>query len=344
MVKVSLLAPILLTAAVLLPAHAQNATTTPVGVVTVQLDANKKTALSLPLEKSPIASGNVTAVTAATISDSAATLPALSTNHFVRIKSGNAAGRNLRITSNTGTTMTVETGVGSWALPVDSSGNNTVSVAVGDKYEIVPMWTLGEVFGSNSTTSVLRTATNPNSADQITVYSDGTVQAFFNNGTNWRNAASSSDTNNYNSYGLLPTGGIWVTRRSTGTNAELQFTGNVVSTAARMHMPGGNRFGQSIPYASRATLGTLSLASLSSWTKNNNPNNADQVTIYRPDNTVGSYFVNAAGVWRNALSSLDTTDYTNTEIPAGSGLWITRRGAATGSTANVNSTLPYSLQ
>ncbi len=343
--KKSLIPPLLLITATLSPlAFAQNSTTTPVGVVTVQLDANKKTALSLPLEKSPIAYGNVTAVTATTISDSAATLPALSNNHFVRIKSGNAAGRNLRITSNTGTTMTVETGSGSWTLPVDSSGNNTVSVSVGDKYEVVPMWTLGEVFGSNSTTSVLRTAANPNSADQVTVYSDGTVLAFFNNGTNWRNAVSSTDTTNYNSFGLLPTGGIWVTRRSTGTNAELQFNGNVVSTAARMQMPGGSRFGQSIPYASRATLGTLSFASLPSWTKNNNPNSADQVTIYRPDNSVGSFFVNAAGIWRNALSSLDTTDYTNSEIPAGSGLWITRRGSATGPTANVNSVLPYSLQ
>lgn len=325
-------------------AHAQNATTTPVGVVNVRLDANRKTALSIPLEKAPAAFGNVTAVTSTTITDSAASFGSVANSHFVRILTGNAAGRLFRISAGNATSLTLQTGSGNWLLPVDSTSGNTVNVAVGDRFEVVPMWTMGEVFGTDSVSCVLRTATNPNNADQVAVYVDGTLLSLFNNGTNWRNALLSSDNANYNTYGLLPTAGMWVTRRSTGTNAQLQFVGNVPDVSHRYHMPGGARFAAGIPLPAGATLGTLSLGNMTSWVRNNNPNNADQVTVYRPDNSQGSFFLNSLGVWRNVLNSQDNTDYASLAIPPGSGIWITRRGTATGTTANVRSVLPYSVQ
>lgn len=325
-------------------ATAQNATTTPVGVVNVQLDANKKTALSIPLEKAPVAFGNVTAVSSSSITDSTANFGSFANSHFVRVLSGNATGRLFRISSNNATTLTLQTGTGSWLLPVDSSSSNTVNVAIGDRFEIIPMWTLGEVFGSNSTTCVLRTATNPNNADQIAVYVDGGFASFFNNGTNWRNSVSAADTTNYNTYGILPTAGLWITRRATGTNAQLQFVGNVPDLAPRYHMPGGARFGAAIPLPAGATLENLALGNMTSWVRNNNPNNADQVTVYRPDNTSSAFFLNSSGVWRNALSALDQTNYATLVIPPGSGLWVTRRGTATGASANIRSSLPYNLE
>jgi hypothetical protein len=226
---------------------------------------------------------------------------------------------------------------------VDSTNGNTVNVSVGDKYEVIPMHTMAEVFGSNSTDCVLRTATNPNSADQVTVYVDGSQSSFFNNGTNWRNAGNPGDTTNYNTLALLPTSGIWINRRSTGTNAVLEFSGSVPDVAPRYHAPGGTKFAQSIPIPAGATLGSLGFASSPSWNKSNNPNSADQVTVYRPDNTFASFFVNAAGIWRNAGNPGDTTDYTTASIPSGSGLWITRRGTSTGAAANIASSLPYQL-
>lgn len=324
-------------------AMAQNATTTPVGVVNVQLDANQRTAISLPLEKPAVAFGNVTAVTPTTIVAASGNFTSFSNSHFLRVTSGNATGRMFRITSNDATTFTLNTGSTTWNLPVDSSSANTVDIKAGDRFEIVPMWTLSEVFGGNGTTTVLRAATNPNSADIITVYVDGAQQAFFNNQTNWRNATNPGDTTNYNTYGLLPTAGLWIIRRSTGSNAILTFTGNVPATAPRFQMPGGASFSAAIPLPGGASLSNLRFGNMTAWTRNNNPNSADQVTVYRPDRTFTTFFLNNSGVWRNATNPGDTQNYADVEIPAGSGLWIRRRGAATGPSANAASVLPYSL-
>ncbi len=342
------LTPILLAISALIFSHSAKAQpveakTVPVGVVSIQLDANKRTVISLPLEQGAVAFGEVTSVSSNTISDAASEFSNFGTAHFVRIQNGNAQGRILRILSNTATSLVVETGIGNWALPVDSSSGNTVNVAVGDKFEVIPMWTLGDIFGTNTATSILKTATNPNQADQVVIYSDGSQNSFFNNGTNWRNAGNPGDTTNYNSLGVLPTSGLGITRRSNSTNAFLDLIGNVPDIAPRYQLPGGAKFAQSIPIPSNATLGSLGFADLSSWNKSNNPNSADQVTIYRPDNTFNAYFVNAAGLWRNAGNPGDTTNYTAVEIPAGSGLFVTRRGSATGPSANAASTLPYNL-
>ncbi len=324
-------------------APAQNATTTPVGYVTVPTRANSKTAISIPLEKPAIAFGAVTGVTTNSITDSEATFYALANSHFIRILSGNAAGRNLRILSNTADTLTVETGLNQWALPVDSSAGNTVNVAPGDKYEIVPMWTLGEIFGGTAQDCVLLTGSNPTRADQVATYSDGTLAIFFHNGTNFRNALNPGDTTNYNSLGLMPTSGLWLTRRANGSDADLVILGNVPVSAPRFHTPGGVSFGQGIPFPARASIGSLGLGNISSWNKNNNPNNADQVAVYRPDGTFSIYFQNSAGIWRNALNPGDTQNYAEVEIPGGSGLWIRRRGSASGPQVNFASTVPYNL-
>lgn len=324
-------------------AVAQNATTVPVGVVTVKLDANKLTAISLPLEKAPVAFGTVTSVQPNSIADSSANFGTLGGTHFARILSGNGSGRVFKILTNSATVLTLQVGTGSWSLPVDSSSSNTVNVAAGDKFEIVPCWTLSDLFGSNSTTCVLRTASNPTTADQVSIYTEGALAGFFNNGINWRNAGNPGDTANYNTFGILPTAGLGVRRRATGTNAELQFTGNVPKTAPRFQMPGGVAFAMGMPFPAGTTLSTLGFGASPSWVRNNNPNNADQVVVYRPDNTFSGFFLNTSGVWRNAGNPGDTTNYANTEISPGSGLWIRRRGSATGATANVPSTLPYSL-
>ena len=330
-------------AAISLPAFGQNATTTPVGAVSVQLDANRRAAFSIPLEQAPSAYGTVTAVTSTTITDSAGAFGSLTGNSYVKITSGAAAGRNFWVTSNTATELTLRTGAGNFALPVDNSSGNTKNVAVGDKFQIVPMFTLAGMFGSNSTTCVLKTASNPTSADQITVYSDGISAVYFNSGVNWRNAATSGDLTNYNTLGILPTAGIWVVRRSTGSNALLEFVGTVPTSGTKTQLPGGARVGVGMPFPSGGTLGTMGFSSTPGWVKSNTPTSADQVTIYRPDNTTGVYFLNNSNVWRNAATSGDLTDYTNTVIPAGSGMWVVRRGTSTGSASSVASTLPYSL-
>jgi hypothetical protein len=324
-------------------ALAQTATTTPVGVVTVQLDANRRTALSIPLENAPAAFGIVTGVTSTTITDTAASFGNLVGSSYIKITSGQATGRIFSITSNTATVLTVRTGAANFALPADNSSGNTNNVAIGDKYEIVPMFTLADIFGSNSTNAVVKYGANPNSADQVTIYSDGTSAVYFNNGSNWRNALVSGDQTNYNALGILPTSGIWIVRRATGTNASLDFVGQVPTYGFKTQLPGGARVAVGMPYPGNATLGTMGFSSTPGWVKGSNPNNADQVTIYRPDNTTSVYFLTASNVWRNALVSGDTTNYTTTVIPPGSGIWVVRRGSATGVSSTVAATLPYNL-
>jgi len=330
-------------AALLSSTHAQNATTTPVGFVSVQLDANRRTAISIPLENSPTAFGTVTGVTSTTITDAAASFGSLVGSSYIKITSGQAAGRNFWITSNTATVLTLRTGAANFALPVDNSSGNTNNVAVGDKYQIVPMFTLAGIFGSNSTSSVLKCAANPNQADQVTIYSDGTSAVYFNDGINWRNALAGNDKNNYNALGILPTSGIWIVRRATGANASLDFLGTVPIHGIKTQLPGGARVAVGMPFPEGATLATMSFSSMPGWVRGNNPANSDQVTIYRPDNTSSVYFLDVNNVWRNALAGNDKTNYATTVIPPGSGIWVVRRGATTGVNATFAAILPYNL-
>jgi uncharacterized protein (TIGR02597 family) len=321
----------------------ETAVTSPVGVVTVPTRAGSKSAISIPLEEPAIAFGTVSAVTSNSITDAEANFDPLANSHFVRVLSGNAEGRILRILSNTANTLAVETGINQWALPVDASAGNTVNVAPGDTYEIVPMWTLEDIFGGTAEDCVLLTGSNPTRADQVLVYADGSQAGFFHNGTHFRNAINPGDTTNYNTWGIMPTSGLWLNRRANGFDAELVFIGNVPVSAPRFHTPGGTAFGQGIPFPAEATIASLGLGSIPSWNKNNNPSRADQITIYKPDGTFTTFFQNNAGAWRNAISPSDTQDYLEVKIPGGSGLWIRRRGSESGPQVNFASTLPYNL-
>jgi len=339
------LLPLLLSATAVLThsAMAQNATTRPVGVVSFQLDANRKAAISIPLEQEPIFTGTVTGVSATQITDSSASFGNVAGSNYCQIISGNASGRNFGISSNTGTVLTLRTGGGNFLLPVDSSSSNTINVAVGDKYRIVPMFTLGGIFGSNSADCVLKYGRNPNNADVITIYVDGRLFAYYNNGTNWKNAGNAGDSANYNNLGIIPTSGIWVTRRAGGAPAALEFLGSVPDIAPKIQVPGGVKVVRSLPAPTGTTLGKLGFANISNWTKHNDPNNADQVTVYRPDNTLSRYFLNSAGLWKNAGTAGDANDYTNVVLPPGCGLWISRKGNSTGSSTMVQTALTYTL-
>ena len=339
------LLPLFLAAASVLAhsAFGQTATTRPVGVVSVQLDANKKAAISIPLELEPIFTGSVTGVSATQITDSSASFGSVSGANYCQIISGNASGRNFWISSNTGTVLTLRTGGGNFLLPVDSSSSNTVNVAVGDKYRIVPMYTLAGLFGSTSADCVLKYGNNPNNADVITIYVDGSLSAYYNNGTNWKNAGNAGDSTNYNTLGIIPTSGIAVTRRAGGASATLEFLGSVPDIAPKIQVPGGVKIARSFPAPGGTTLGKLGFANISNWTKHNNPNNADQVTVYRPDNTLSGYFLNSAGIWKNAGNAGDSTDYTNILIPPGSGFGVSRKGSSTGPSTLVQTELTYNL-
>ena len=324
-------------------AFGQTATTRPVGFVSVQLDANKKAAISIPLEQAPVFTGTVTGVSATQITDSSANFGSFAGSCYCQMITGNATGRNFSISSNTATVLQLATGGGSFLLPVDSSSSNTANVTVGDRYRIVPMFTLAGLFGSSSADCVLKTGKNPNVADVISVYADGTLSGYYNNGTNWKNAGNAGDSANYNTLGIIPTSGIWVTRQAGGAAATLDFIGSVPDVAARIQVPGGVKVARSLPAPAGTTLGLLGFASISTWTKSNNPGNADQVAVYRPDNTLGGFFLNSAGVWKNAGNAGDSTDYTNVLIPPGSGLWISRKGSSTGASTLAQTTLTYSL-
>lgn len=320
----------------------QNATTVPVGFVTIPLTEKNLNLMSLPLQQAAVSAGKVTAVGNTTITDSTATFGAVANTHYVRIKSGNAAGRELVVTANTSTLLTLATGSGNFALPVSNTGN--VTVAVDDMYELVPMFTLADVFGAGTLQDpvALKSAATAAAADQVTIYADGTTSTYYHNGTNWRNVLV-ADSANYNTKGIPPQAGISISRKPGGKSCMLDFTGTVASTPARFQLPGGAKVAVPISSPVGATLASLNFSAMPSWTRNDDPKSADQVTVYRPNKTISAFYLNSLGVWRNAGNPADVKNYGAALIPAGSGLWIVRRGAATGAGCNVASTLPYSL-
>ena len=155
--------PLLLASAVALghSAVAQNATTTPVGAMTITVAAAptvsspKVSTLTIPLFN-PVPSnfqgqsvGLITGITDNTITNtsagwSAGALSQAASPYLVRITTGNATGRIFVVSTsaqNTSTTVTV----GDEGTPLTSSG-----LQVGDSYSIHPADTLLSFFGNGT--------------------------------------------------------------------------------------------------------------------------------------------------------------------------------------------------
>jgi uncharacterized protein (TIGR02597 family) len=240
---------------------------------------------------------------------------------LVRITSGPAAGKLLDITANTATTLTV-------------SGANltTLGLTAGtDTFELVPMDTLGSLFGSTT----LLGGTSASTADNVQVRTGNSWLPYFYD-TNvgfWRRTIGLAT--NSNNIRLRPDTGVQIIRRGPATT--LTFTGRVPSTAFRASINNATTTVIHSGFPTDTTLGALSIQTLvPGWRSSPTVTGADTVLLFNGGVWIG-YFHNG--------SSWQTTSGVNSDsviIPAGALITIQRPGAAVGTT-ELTRARPYSL-
>jgi len=324
-------------------AFGQNATTTPVGAVTVTIAAGTGTAkvrslVSVPLLASTsingMSSGAIAAVTSNSITCSGAgwstgELSTSSSPYLVRITSGSALGYTFLIsttTPNTSDTLYLDTGEAS-LLDFVSAG-----VASGDKFEIRPCDTLSSVFGTPQTTGVVGAAA-PAQADTLVVNgTNGLPGTYYYNTTLGRWTKQAFGNPDASNLPIRPDAGILFARIG-NSQLSITVTGEVptLDRQASIRNSGVTYFSNSWP--TDQTLSSLGLESVSGWLAGATPATSDIVVI-----GTSNYYYDGTNWRRQAFGN----PISNPTITSGQSVIISKKGTASG-VSNLSQTRPYSL-
>ncbi len=348
-------------AALVAPLHGQSVVTDPVGFVTVTIAAGTGSAkvvtpLAVPLLASSNVSGQVTGVitnvTADTISNTSAgwtdgQLSTAATPQLIKIKTGNAAGRTLLIstsTANTATTVTID--------PADASGVEldlrTLGINLGvDTYQILACDTLASFFGTPDTTGILG-GTSAATSDSIVLVLNGIASTYYwktdaLGGARWtKSNVQSPDATNTP---IRPDIGVSFNRL--GSSAIVLTILGVVPTTNRVvpiKNSGITYLAQGWPSdVTLGGIGGLNLQNSPNWTPNVDANSADTVVI-KINGAFATYYYdpssNPTPMWRK--QNIQKTPSDDLVIPSGSMMSINQRGTNAGFSF-LNQTIPYTL-
>jgi len=328
---------------------AGNATTEPVGFLTMNITAGTGSAKRLSLISAPLldtasingsVAGRLTGVTSANLTCSSAnwTAGALSqaaTPYLIQMTSGNATGHMLLISTtvnNTASTVTINSD------DVAAANGNIASlgIAVGDSFKIIPCDTLSSFLGTPATTAVLGNGTAAN-ADTVILTTNGVSQGYYysSNLTRWtRDAAGLADSSNVP---IRPDAGIQYSRLR---NIPLSLTviGKAPTMARKAPVKNSGVTCLATFFPHNATLASLGLQNLSNWTTGPSAAVADTVTIL--SNGISStYYHNGTNWVKNAFGNPISNSVV---IPAGASLLINQRGSDP-QTSIFSQPLPYSF-
>jgi uncharacterized protein (TIGR02597 family) len=327
-------------------ASAQNATTDPVGFVTVNITASTNgvsysvTPISPVLVVASAVTGTTTGTLSAVGSDTLTVASAgwtageLSANDvYVLFNSGNLTGLMVPVTANTADTLTV----GSEGLNLSTSG-----AEVGNSIQLVQGDTLLSMFG-NSTNGVVggnATQFSASATDRVSVTdAAGSVRTYYFNTDfgQWRRTGSSS---NQGGIRISPTSGAFYSRIGQ-TALSLTSTGNVPVKQVKYILPvSGSRYIARF-FPTDGTINSFGFQNLPSWRSTNQPGvttaDADKLITTDAAGSVRTYFYNGTS-WRRSGSS---SSQDNVTVPAGGTVMTTRFGS--GSPDIVTVAVPYSL-
>lgn len=275
-------------------ASAQSVTTVPVGAVTVTANAApsastpRYTSLALPLLNEPAHVGRLSAVGSNTITvdQSVAEVINSSNPYFIRVTSGANVGLTLLISSNSGSTLTIDNSrVGALtSLPSSLSVGTS-----GDTFTIYPADTLLSMFGN-----AVQGGATANLADQVWLWQPaaGTYAKFYYSTANsrWQDTDFDDPANNTV---LLPDVGIMYVRRAT-TPVSFVITGTVPAHNARPQIRNSGYTFLAAGFPVPISLASLGLEGNSNWVKGASLAAADQVWIWQPaSGSYAKYFFNS---------------------------------------------------
>lgn len=298
------------------PAFAEPVRTDPLGLITLSVPAGKTQTLSVPLKTTPLYVGQVSAVTVDTVTTAGAAWeqdafgPYEENPCVVRIVSGQAAGQSFSILTNTENVLTL-----------DGSEDFTQTVKAGDRYEILPVDTLEELFGADG--AGLLTGVNPDAVDNVLVREPAGWVTYYNDGVQW--LEKGGDGAARNSAALPPDQGMLFVRRGT-TPLRLTITGEVPLTSLVSELPAQATVFLANSFPADTTLQDLGLHKDPSWIAGRNVTKADFVQIYvaqRWQSERWLTFFYDGKRWRQQGGGVK-----NPLIPKGSAMIIGRRGGA----------------
>lgn len=323
-------------------AYGQNATTTPVGAVTIDLPRGSDTILSTPLAKADSYRGAVTSRSGQTltVSPSPGWGSFTAVPHYVQAIGGTQAGVFFDVASNTADTITL----------VDN-GLAPTGLEAGTQFKVVEYWTLGSLFPATSANVSFTPSANALALTRRTqinfpnVSGTGTNRAsiatYFFSGTYWRStAAAGVDANNT---AILPDSYITVRNPTTAADGlKLTVTGSVnldpisIPLDSIAGAPNDNFVSMSRPVDVKLVdLGLISSGAFTPSTSVLALGRKDTLLVFN-NASIGinkassaTYFY-YSGTWRSTASA--GVDAGQTTIPAGAGV-IIRKASAVSSTS-----------
>jgi uncharacterized protein (TIGR02597 family) len=329
-------------------ANAQNvtATTDPVGFVTTNITAssdgvNFATTFVSPvlLQASSVngtTSGTLSGATSTTVSVASAgwTTDQLSSSQaYFMLKSGNATGTMLRVSTNTADTATID------ALGADLTA---LGVASGDSFQLIEGDTVLTMFGTPSNGVIGGNSTKYSSSqtDRVVIRDiSGNLRTLYYNtdSSKWLRSGSSSDQG---SIPISPYAGVYYSRIAT-TPLSIVTTGSVPTQSIKLLVPAtGSAFFARV-FPTEGTLSGLGFQNLSGWTNTSQSgittSNVDRVVTVDASGTLRSFYYTGTQ-WRRAGSS---SDQSSTTIPVSGAVYTVRQSS--GTTQPLAVTIPYSL-
>ena len=332
----------------------QNATTTPVGAMTISFPATTQltnTYISIPLTNAPIYSGAIQSFTSTTITFAgtpftAGALAQAGAPYFVRLQTGTQAGRYLLVTTNTANTVTVDvTDNSTQTTNLDASG---FSVAANDQAQIIPGDTFASIFGDNTTGNpIWLTGTSGlyTNADRVGIYNKSTSKfdVFYFNTTSsfWRPTTGAAT--NVNNRVLYPDACIQITQPGGRSALTYPILGDVPTvTPLTKTTGGGSLLYSSTRYPVDVKLSQLAIPNWKQVAVGQLYVKGDRISIYNPTTSkMDVYYQKVGGTWWKNGDNVN--EQSNFVIPAGLGIVIIKTDPVSGVASFLNVPLPYSL-
>jgi len=349
----------LASASLLIHAHAQNATTTPVGAMMYSFPAapsgDVATYFTLPLLADPIFSGSPSAVGSNTLTFANATwtpgeFVTNPVSFFIRVMSGQQEGRILKITGNTADTLTLSVNDDTSVSTALTTGN--FSVTTSDRVELQQADTLASLFGDNITGNLtFGGSSRAGSADTVTILnksSSTSASYWFNTSPSVNQWRAASGTANMNNTPVFPDSTMVVLRRKGRAATSFPLLGRVstvktlIKSIVTRAVPSSLILPVDVPLGSLQIAGSL-LPIGAGWTKATRAGSADTITVNNSSTgKTETYYQLPNNTWR--LSTDSNSDKSSIVIPAGSVVSILERtNNLTGSPAFFSISLPYTL-
>jgi uncharacterized protein (TIGR02597 family) len=311
--------------------HATSVATSPLGYVrhsipaATSIAAPRLSTLALPLRAEAVFASAVSGSSVDSIYDTTAFFlnGDFATDEYpyaVSFKTGALEGKIFLIIANSTNSLTV-----------DSQGIDLSSlVQSGDLYQIIPLDTLGSLFGESDVP--FKTGTSASRADILYFREGNEWVPYFHNGNEWQSFESDSQNNKV----LFPDQAVLVMRRE-GDDIDLTVIGAVPTTALQVLVSGRSSTFLANSFPAELLLGETGLQTLPYWRTGNNLTTADLVYLLQ-DGAWKPFFHNGSN-WQ----SIDSRNSDTQSISIGSGFLVVRESTATGTNALLDILQPYTL-